>query len=190
MSDPMQMWNAWCSLSLQPARLAWEAQSVVALRCMQIATESAQFRQKPIAMVTEKIAALTEAQVAAATAAVEGSSSRQVTRKVWAFQKARSSQQTKIHEIERLGKSHVRGQGRARVRNNEMLNIISRTGVVITIISLGLALSACGYNTIPTLEEQATQDACQVASRKKVLGEPLNSSLSSERVRESGPVVV
>jgi hypothetical protein len=141
-------------------------------------------------MVTEKIAALTEAQVAAATAAVEGSSSRQVTRKVWAFQKARSSQQTKIHEIERLGKSHVRGQGRARVRNNEMLNIISRTGVVITIISLGLALSACGYNTIPTLEEQATQDACQVASRKKVLGEPLNSSLSSERVRESGPVVV
>ena len=36
-----------------------------------------------------------------------------------------------------------------------MLNIISRTGVVVTIISLGLALSACGYNTIPTLEEQA-----------------------------------
>ena len=36
-----------------------------------------------------------------------------------------------------------------------MLNIISRTGVVITIISLGLALSTCGYNTIPTLEEQA-----------------------------------
>jgi LemA protein len=36
-----------------------------------------------------------------------------------------------------------------------MLNIISRTSAVITIISLGLALSACGYNTIPTLEEQA-----------------------------------
>jgi len=36
-----------------------------------------------------------------------------------------------------------------------MLNIISRAGVVVTIISLGLALSACGYNTIPTLEEQA-----------------------------------
>jgi LemA protein len=33
--------------------------------------------------------------------------------------------------------------------------IISRTGVVVTIVSLGLALSACGYNTIPTLEEQA-----------------------------------
>ncbi len=36
-----------------------------------------------------------------------------------------------------------------------MLNIIYRTRIVITIISLGLALSACGYNTIPTLEEQA-----------------------------------
>ena len=36
-----------------------------------------------------------------------------------------------------------------------MLNIISRTSAVITIISLGLALSGCGYNTIPTLEEQA-----------------------------------
>ena len=42
-------------------------------------------------------------------------------------------------------------------RNNDMLNIISRTGVVVTIISLGLALSACGYNTIPTLEEQANR---------------------------------
>ena len=36
-----------------------------------------------------------------------------------------------------------------------MLNIISRTSAVITIISLGLALSGCGYNTIPTFEEQA-----------------------------------
>jgi hypothetical protein len=39
-------------------------------------------------MVTEKIAALTEAQVAAATAAVEGSSSRQVTRKVLGVSKS------------------------------------------------------------------------------------------------------
>ena len=39
-----------------------------------------------------------------------------------------------------------------------MLNIISRTSAVITIISLGLALSACGYNTIPTLEEQQRLD--------------------------------
>jgi LemA protein len=34
-------------------------------------------------------------------------------------------------------------------------NVISRAGAIITVISFGLALSACGYNTIPTLEEQA-----------------------------------
>src|SRR4029077_17745457 len=36
-----------------------------------------------------------------------------------------------------------------------MPNVISRTGAMITVISFGLALSACGFNTIPTLEEQA-----------------------------------
>jgi LemA protein len=36
-----------------------------------------------------------------------------------------------------------------------MLNLISRTGIILAVISCGLALSACGYNTIPTLEEQA-----------------------------------
>ena len=36
-----------------------------------------------------------------------------------------------------------------------MLNVISRAIMIIVVISLGLALSACGYNTIPTLEEQA-----------------------------------
>ena len=36
-----------------------------------------------------------------------------------------------------------------------MLNVISRAITIIVVISLGLALSACGYNTIPTLEEQA-----------------------------------
>ena len=56
--------------------------------------------------------------------------------------------------LTRLGKSDDRVQGRTRTKNDAM-NIISRTGVVVTIISLGLALSACGYNTIPTLEEQA-----------------------------------
>jgi hypothetical protein len=58
-------------------------------------------------------------------------------------------------KLKRLGKSHDREQNRTRTRNNEMLNIFSRTVVVVTTISLGLALSACGYNTIPTLEEQA-----------------------------------
>ena len=36
-----------------------------------------------------------------------------------------------------------------------MNKIISRIGAVMTILAIGLTLSACGYNTIPTLEEQA-----------------------------------
>jgi hypothetical protein len=41
MSNPMQAWNAWCALSLQAARLGWEAQGVIALRMMRLATQSA-----------------------------------------------------------------------------------------------------------------------------------------------------
>ena len=36
-----------------------------------------------------------------------------------------------------------------------MLNVISRTCFALTIIGLSLSLSGCGYNTIPTLQEQA-----------------------------------
>ncbi len=36
-----------------------------------------------------------------------------------------------------------------------MNKIISRIGAVTTILAIGVTLSACGYNTIPTLEEQA-----------------------------------
>src|SRR3974390_2630970 len=36
-----------------------------------------------------------------------------------------------------------------------MPNLISRTCFALTIIGLSLALASCGYNTIPTLQEQA-----------------------------------
>jgi LemA protein len=36
-----------------------------------------------------------------------------------------------------------------------MTVLVSRLRVVLTVLGLGLTLSACGYNTIPTLEEQA-----------------------------------
>ena len=36
-----------------------------------------------------------------------------------------------------------------------MPNVISRTLFALTIVGLGLSLSGCGYNTIPTLQEQA-----------------------------------
>jgi LemA protein len=36
-----------------------------------------------------------------------------------------------------------------------MTGIMSRVRAILAIIGIGLTLSACGYNTIPTLEEQA-----------------------------------
>jgi LemA protein len=43
----------------------------------------------------------------------------------------------------------------AKCRSNAMSNVISRAFFALTIISLCLSLSSCGYNTIPTLQEQA-----------------------------------
>jgi LemA protein len=36
-----------------------------------------------------------------------------------------------------------------------MPTIVSRIRVAVALAGLGLVLSACGYNTIPTLQEQA-----------------------------------
>ena len=36
-----------------------------------------------------------------------------------------------------------------------MTGLVSRIGVALAVVGIGLALSGCGYNTIPTLEEQA-----------------------------------
>ena len=36
-----------------------------------------------------------------------------------------------------------------------MTSIIRRIRVILAVVGIGLTLSACGYNTIPTLEEQA-----------------------------------
>ena len=36
-----------------------------------------------------------------------------------------------------------------------MTNLFSRVRVILAVVMLGLTLSACGYNTIPTLQEQA-----------------------------------
>ena len=88
MSNLMRLWNAWYSLSMQMARLAWDAQGVVALRFMQIARENARGRQSEThRMVTEKIAALTEAQAAVAAAAVHGRSHRVVKKALGVYKK-------------------------------------------------------------------------------------------------------
>src|SRR5271170_4308395 len=36
-----------------------------------------------------------------------------------------------------------------------MPGFVSRIRIALAVVGLGLALSACGYNTIPTLQEQA-----------------------------------
>src|SRR6266851_661502 len=44
---------------------------------------------------------------------------------------------------------------RLRTREDEVTGIVSRIRIVLPVVVLGLTLSARGYNTIPTLEEQA-----------------------------------
>ncbi len=82
MSNPLQAWNEWCALSLQTARLGWEAQSVIALRLMRLAVQGSGSQTEARHMVTEKLGALVEAQVAATAATIEGGNSRRVAKKV------------------------------------------------------------------------------------------------------------
>jgi hypothetical protein len=90
MFDPTRIYNAWFALSVQATRLAWEAQSVVALRLMRIAGESARGRRSEThRMVAEKIAAISEAQAAAAIAAVRGGGGHRVAKKVLGVYKRR-----------------------------------------------------------------------------------------------------
>jgi hypothetical protein len=102
MFDATRIYNAWFALSLQATRLAWEAQSVVALRLMRIASDSARGRRSEThRMVAEKIAALTEAQAAAANAAMSGGGSHRVAKKVLGVYKRRVRRNRK-----RLGRKH------------------------------------------------------------------------------------
>jgi hypothetical protein len=89
MSNPMQAWDAWCELSLQTARLGWEAQNVIALRLMRIAAQRPGSRTEARRMVTEKVAALAEAQSAAATAVIKGGKTHRVAKKVLGVYKKR-----------------------------------------------------------------------------------------------------
>ncbi|MGA2895811.1 MAG: hypothetical protein ABSE22_23360 [Xanthobacteraceae bacterium] len=82
MSNPMQMWNAWFALSSQAARLGMEAQSVIALRLMRLASGGARGQAEAQRMMTEKLAALAEAQAAAVAGAIEGRGSRRTGKKV------------------------------------------------------------------------------------------------------------
>jgi hypothetical protein len=78
----MQMWNDWFALSMQTARLGWEAQGVMALRVMRMAAQPAHSQTEARRMVTEKVEALGEAQAAVAAAAIKGGKNNRVAKKV------------------------------------------------------------------------------------------------------------
>jgi hypothetical protein len=82
MSSPMQAWSAWYALSLQAARLGWEAQNVVALRLIRMAAQSPGNQTEARRMVTEKVAALAEAQAATVATVIKGGKSHRVAKKV------------------------------------------------------------------------------------------------------------
>jgi len=82
MSNAFRVWNNWLSLSSQTAMLALEAQSVIALRLMRIASGGALARSEMTRMTTEKVQALGEAQAAAVIGSVTGRNSQQIAKKV------------------------------------------------------------------------------------------------------------
>src|ERR1700689_717358 len=49
------------------------------------------------------------------------------------------------------------GRGGRQRRRSAMTGSMSRIRVALAVVGIGLTLSACGYNTIPTLEEQAKE---------------------------------
>jgi hypothetical protein len=89
MSNALRAWNYWFAASSQAAMLAFEAQTVMALRLMRIAAGGASARSEAQRMVTEKVQAIAEAQAAAAVGAMTGRNSRQIGKKIVGVYKKR-----------------------------------------------------------------------------------------------------
>jgi hypothetical protein len=82
LSSETQMINPWFALGLQTTRLAWEAQTVVALRMMRLATGGAPSESEARLLVSEKMDVLAEAGALAASIAVSGGSGDKVAKAV------------------------------------------------------------------------------------------------------------
>jgi hypothetical protein len=89
MSNPMKAWNEWWALSMQTARLGWEAQSVIALRLMRLAGQGSGSQTEARRMVTEKVVALAEAQPAMVAGVTTGGKSHRIAKKVSSVYKKR-----------------------------------------------------------------------------------------------------
>jgi hypothetical protein len=70
------------ALSLKAVQMGVEAQSVIALRMLRLATGGARMEAEAARMVTEKVAATAEAQAAPAISALSGRSPHVVANKV------------------------------------------------------------------------------------------------------------
>jgi hypothetical protein len=75
------MFDPWVTLSLRVFQLGIEAQSVIALRMLRLASGDVRGQDELNRMVVEKMAAIAEAQMAAATAIMNGHKDHVVARK-------------------------------------------------------------------------------------------------------------
>lgn len=75
------MFNPWIALTLRTFQLGLEAQSVIALRMIRLASGDARGQAELNRMVIEKFAAIVEAQAAATTALMNGHKDHVVARR-------------------------------------------------------------------------------------------------------------
>lgn len=75
------MFDRWVALSLRAFQLGLEAQNVMALRMLRLASGDRRGQDEINRMVVEKMAAITEAQMAAAAAIMHGHKDHVVARK-------------------------------------------------------------------------------------------------------------
>jgi hypothetical protein len=90
LSPEKQMINPWFALGLQTARLAWEAQTVVALRMIHSAAGGAPRESEAPLLVEEKMDELAEEGEMAASIAVAGDNGHKVAKEVPNVYKKRS----------------------------------------------------------------------------------------------------
>jgi hypothetical protein len=91
------MFNPWLELSLKAVHMGMEAQSVIALRLLRLATGGARMEAEASRMVTDKVAAA-EAKAVAAVSALNGRSPRVV-----------------VSQAPRVVKKRVRGANKRRL---------------------------------------------------------------------------
>jgi hypothetical protein len=76
------MFNPWLELSLKAVQMGMEAQNLIALRMLRLASGGARMEAEASRMVTEKVAVAAEAQAVAPVAIARHTSSRKALRVV------------------------------------------------------------------------------------------------------------